>query len=285
MVYSSCINIVAKWYPEKKGWRTGFVNGGWAYGAGAVHPGHRRVQHRGRVPVMSAGSLKTYIWVQAIIMTVGITLAGLFMKDPPKNWWPKEIDPLNWHKHGTRDLRSNPPALRHYNGGEMWRTPQAKWTRHPVRPVHRCSLFGRVAGARSSWLGSVRWCCPSRFSRRRHPPVYGYRHRRPSERGLRLLGQRRLPGRPRRGRSELALADRGDMSGGLVRRQLPMTAAWWPTTTAALRLNALSSPRVDDAAAGRTPLVVLPCGTWRSLGSRSHPAPFDSAPPCPRCSR
>ncbi len=33
MVYSSCINIVAKWYPEKKGWRTGFVNGGWAYGS------------------------------------------------------------------------------------------------------------------------------------------------------------------------------------------------------------------------------------------------------------
>jgi len=32
-VYSSAINIVAKWYPEKKGWRTGFVNGGWAYGA------------------------------------------------------------------------------------------------------------------------------------------------------------------------------------------------------------------------------------------------------------
>src|SRR5207248_1930810 len=33
MIYSSCINIVAKWYPEKKGWRTGFVNGAWAYGA------------------------------------------------------------------------------------------------------------------------------------------------------------------------------------------------------------------------------------------------------------
>ena len=26
-------------------------------------------------------------------MTVGITLAGLFLKDPPKNWWPKEIRP------------------------------------------------------------------------------------------------------------------------------------------------------------------------------------------------
>src|SRR5579875_3397737 len=33
MVYNSCISIVAKWFPEKKGWRTGFVNGGWAYGA------------------------------------------------------------------------------------------------------------------------------------------------------------------------------------------------------------------------------------------------------------
>lgn len=33
MVYSSAINIVAKWYPEAKGWRTGFVNGGWAYGS------------------------------------------------------------------------------------------------------------------------------------------------------------------------------------------------------------------------------------------------------------
>ena len=29
MVYSSAINIVPKWYPER-GWRTGFVNGGWA---------------------------------------------------------------------------------------------------------------------------------------------------------------------------------------------------------------------------------------------------------------
>ena len=60
-------------------------------------------------------------------MTVGIALAGWFLKDPPKNWWPKEIDPLNWQKHSTRDLRNNPPALRHYNLGEMWRTPQAKW--------------------------------------------------------------------------------------------------------------------------------------------------------------
>jgi len=142
MVYSSCINIVAKWYPEKKGWRTGFVNGGWAYGAVPFILVIGGFSTGAGVPVMSAGSLKTYIWVQAIIMTAGITLAGLFLKDPPKNWWPKEVDPLNWHKHAPRDLRNNPPALRHYNGGEMWRTPQAKWIGIQYALYIGCSLFG-----------------------------------------------------------------------------------------------------------------------------------------------
>lgn len=143
MVYSSCINIVAKWYPEKKGWRTGFVNGGWAYGAvpfifviGAASSGG------GATASMSAHTLKTYIIVQGLIMTVGICLAGVYLKDPPKNWWPKEIDPLNWHKHSTRDLRNNPPALRHFDGGQMWRTPQAKWIGIQYALYIGCSLFG-----------------------------------------------------------------------------------------------------------------------------------------------
>jgi MFS transporter, OFA family, oxalate/formate antiporter len=58
-------------------------------------------------------------------MTIGIVLGGLVMKDPPKNWWPAEVDPLNWAqtRRTTRDLLSNPPALRHYTLGQMWRTP------------------------------------------------------------------------------------------------------------------------------------------------------------------
>jgi hypothetical protein len=27
-------------------------------------------------------------------MTVGIFLAALFMTDPPKNWWPHDVDPI-----------------------------------------------------------------------------------------------------------------------------------------------------------------------------------------------
>jgi MFS transporter, OFA family, oxalate/formate antiporter len=143
MVYSSCINIVAKWYPEKKGWRTGFVNGGWAYGSvpfiiaiGGFSSG------AGALSTMSPSTVKTFIIWQGIIMTVGIGIAGWFLKDPPKNWWPTEIDPLSWQKRGTRDLKNNPLALRHYTVGQMWRTKSAKWIGIQYALYIGCSLFG-----------------------------------------------------------------------------------------------------------------------------------------------
>ena len=142
MVYSSCINIVAKWYPERKGWRTGFVNGGWAYGAVPFILAIGQFNSGGGSGTFSPSGLKNYIWIQAIIMTVLIAFAGIFMKDPPKNWWPKEIDPLNWHKHSTRDLLNNPPSLRHYSLAQMWRTKPAKWVGIQYALYVGCSLFG-----------------------------------------------------------------------------------------------------------------------------------------------
>lgn len=144
MVYSSCINIVAKWYPEKKGWRTGFVNGGWAYGAvpfivaiGAASTGSGAVN-------LTFQQTHDFIIMQGIIMTVVIVIAGWFMKDPPKNWWPADIDPFNWakSKRSTRDLLANPPALRHYTLDQMWRTPQAKWIGTQYACYIGSSLFG-----------------------------------------------------------------------------------------------------------------------------------------------
>jgi OFA family oxalate/formate antiporter-like MFS transporter len=158
MVYSSCINIVAKWYPEKKGWRTGFVNGGWAYGAVPFILVIGGFSTGGGIGVLSPGGLKAYIWVQAILMTVLIAASGFLLKDPPKNWWPKEIDPLNWHKNTTRDLRNNPIALRHYNLGQMWRTPQAKWIGIQYALFIGCSLFGVAyyySFAQAMGLGSI----------------------------------------------------------------------------------------------------------------------------------
>jgi MFS transporter, OFA family, oxalate/formate antiporter len=158
MVYSSCINIVAKWYPEKKGWRTGFVNGGWAYGSVPFIFAIGAASSGGGAITMSPHTLKIYVFTQGIIMTVGMIIAGFFLKDPPKSWWPKEVDPLNWHKHSTRDLQNNPPAFRHYTLGQMWRTRAAKWIGLQYAFYIGCSLFGVAyyySFAEAMGLGSV----------------------------------------------------------------------------------------------------------------------------------
>jgi MFS family permease len=145
MLYSSCINIVAKWYPEKKGWRTGFVNGGWAYGAvpwiiaiGGFSAGSG-VSH-----ILPPSQVREFILIQGLAMTVIIGAAGALLKDPPKNWWPKHVDPLNWakNKRAARDLVSNPPAYSHYTLEQMWRTPQALWLGIQYALFVGCSLFG-----------------------------------------------------------------------------------------------------------------------------------------------
>ncbi|MGW2711455.1 OFA family MFS transporter [Streptomyces sp. NPDC001356] len=117
LVYATCLNMVGKWYPERKGGKTGFVDGGFAYGSvpfvflftSCLDPGNYR----------------------AVLVTAGIGLclvvasAGWFFKDPPKNWWPAHVDPL-MVTHGPkirRALEKNPPAVRQYTPKEAARTP------------------------------------------------------------------------------------------------------------------------------------------------------------------
>ncbi len=116
MVYATCVNMVGKWYPERKGGKTGFVNGGFAYGS---------------VPFVflfkGVMDLSNY---QVILVSVGVFLAaivavaGYFFKDPPKNWWPAEVDPLNPpdDPRARRALEKNPPAVKQFTPGEAWKT-------------------------------------------------------------------------------------------------------------------------------------------------------------------
>jgi MFS family permease len=116
LVYATCINLVGKWYPERRGGKTGFVNGGFAYGAVpfififsyALHP-------------------NTYVWVLDLVgvyMLVVVAVCGMLFRDPPKNWWPAEIDPVQWatSKKGAESLRKNPPAVRQYTPLEAIKT-------------------------------------------------------------------------------------------------------------------------------------------------------------------
>jgi MFS family permease len=66
---------------------------------------------------------------QTVLATVGVGLclvvasAGWFFKDPPKNWWPEEVDPLQHSRNANdRTLSKNPPAVRQYEPIEAIRT-------------------------------------------------------------------------------------------------------------------------------------------------------------------
>ncbi|MBZ4015838.1 OFA family MFS transporter [Streptomyces purpurogeneiscleroticus] len=117
LVYATCVNMVGKWYPERKGGKTGLVNGGFAYGS---------------VPFVFLFTayldLSNY---QVVLVSVGAVLlmvvasAGWFFKDPPKNWWPEHVDPLSVSDDPRirRALAKNPPAVKQYTPAEAARTP------------------------------------------------------------------------------------------------------------------------------------------------------------------
>lgn len=116
MVYATCVNMVGKWYPERKGGKTGFVNGGFAYGS---------------VPFVFLFTgymdMTNFRWVLVsvgVLLAVTVAVAGYFFKDPPKNWWPADVDPLKApdDPRTRRALEKNPPAVRQYTPAEAWRT-------------------------------------------------------------------------------------------------------------------------------------------------------------------
>jgi MFS family permease len=69
----------------------------------------------------------TYAWVLdlvAVYMLVVVAVCGLMFRDPPKNWWPADVDPVKWasSKKGAESLRKNPPAVRQYTPMEAIKT-------------------------------------------------------------------------------------------------------------------------------------------------------------------
>ncbi len=116
MVYATCVNMVGKWYPERKGGKTGFVNGGFAYGS---------------VPFvfiftgfMDVGNFRWVLVAVGVFLAAVVAVVGYFFQDPPKNWWPAEIDPLQppTDRRARRALAMNPPAVRQYTPREAWQT-------------------------------------------------------------------------------------------------------------------------------------------------------------------
>jgi MFS family permease len=115
-VYATCVNMVGKWYPERKGGKTGFVNGGFAYGS---------------VPFififtsyLDVSNYRGILFGIGVFLAVLVAASGFFFKDPPKNWWPAHVDPIgaSTDPRIARALRKNPPAKKQYTPMEAIKT-------------------------------------------------------------------------------------------------------------------------------------------------------------------
>ncbi|MEQ0565525.1 OFA family MFS transporter, partial [Amycolatopsis sp. NEAU-NG30] len=149
LVYATCINMVGKWYPEKRGARTGFVNGGFAYGA---------------VPFiyvfaafLTPDDYSVILDVMGLYMLIAVGVCGFLFKDPPKGWWPKDVDPLR--RGGNRTARSlvkNPPAVKQFSPMEAVRTGMLPLMWVCLVIIGGVSLFGinfQVPFAKESGFG------------------------------------------------------------------------------------------------------------------------------------
>ena len=117
IVYATCASTVAKWYPEERAVRVGFVTGAFGYGAVPFIALFAAVLTPGNRAEIFAGV--------GVCVLVVVAVCGALLRDPPAGWWPPEIDPKVWafDKRVNRSLRNNVPAVRQYSPGEAVRTP------------------------------------------------------------------------------------------------------------------------------------------------------------------
>ncbi|MFI6560473.1 OFA family MFS transporter [Streptomyces sp. NPDC050534] len=116
LIYATCINMVGKWFPERRGAKTGFVNGGFAYGS---------------LPFIfifnyafDTGNYNEVLDLIGVYVLIAVAVCAYFFKDPPKNWWPADIDPLSFsgNTKSAHSLAKNPPAVRQFTPKEAIRT-------------------------------------------------------------------------------------------------------------------------------------------------------------------
>jgi MFS family permease len=154
LVYASCINIVGKWFPERRGARTGFVNGGFAYGA---------------VPFIYVftywfhpSNFEVILNLIAVYMLIVLGACAVFFRDPPKNWWPAEVDPVQWaaeaNQKKLKTRRKNPPAVGQFTPMQALRTGQLPLMWLALWMIANVSLFGsayQVPFAKSLGFGPL----------------------------------------------------------------------------------------------------------------------------------
>jgi MFS family permease len=136
LVYSQCVTTSGRWFPDQRAAAIGFVTGGFACGA---------------VPcivllslVSSRQGLMLSLDLAAVVALCATAVAGLELKDPPRNWWPPEVDAQMWavDHQLNRSAAHNMPAVRYYEPGEAMRTGALPLMWVMLALISAVSLFG-----------------------------------------------------------------------------------------------------------------------------------------------
>ncbi|GAA1600118.1 OFA family MFS transporter [Kribbella sancticallisti] len=116
LVYAACITTAARWFPDRRVATIGFVTGGFACGA---------VPSIALLTIFdsAAGQRVVFDLTAAVALLIVMTAGGV-LKDPPRHWWPAEIDAQVWavDRKLNRSIPNNIPAARHYRPAEAMRT-------------------------------------------------------------------------------------------------------------------------------------------------------------------
>ena len=138
MIYSSCINMGSKWYPENKGLRTGFLNGGFAYGSVPF------IYLLGATFHLS--DFKIVLILLGIGLGIGLLICSAFFRDPPVNWWPAHVDPVKFREDAEKrkelNTHKNPQAVRQWPIEMSSRTPQLYLLWFNMFMILAVALFG-----------------------------------------------------------------------------------------------------------------------------------------------
>ncbi|MFD7159005.1 MFS transporter [Kribbella sp. NPDC059898] len=112
IVYAACITTSARWFPERRTATIGFVTGGFAVGAVPS------------IVLLSIVDERIVYDLTAGVALLVVLVAGGLLKDPPRHWWPAELDAQAWaiDRKLNRSIPHNAPAVRQYRPREAMRT-------------------------------------------------------------------------------------------------------------------------------------------------------------------
>ena len=135
LVYSTCLTTSARWFPERRVSTIGFVTGGFACGA---------VPIIALTTLMGPSAQPALLTCAAAVVVAVALVGGRWLKDPPRYWWPADINAQAWavDHQLNRSIPHNMPAVRHYTPGEALRTGMLPLIWLLLASITAVSLFG-----------------------------------------------------------------------------------------------------------------------------------------------